>query len=321
MDAVVQRILGNVKLGEARSAGALTVLPLFGDLPLGPDYITLAEAMAVGALQVTELDEAGVVGRLTAHNAGKKPVLIIDGEELAGAKQNRVLNTSVLIAAGATIDLPVSCTERGRWAYSSARFEDSGNLLAHAVRARSHRSVTANVRGREAYASDQGAVWAGVEDMMRAAAVASPTHAMRDVVEHKRADVDGLVGGFVPEPEQRGLLALVGGRVVGFDLVSRPAAYAVLHERILGSYALEATLSDRTADPAADTKRAKAWMVSLADLESTVHDSPGMGRSHRFTAHGLAGAALTYRDAIVHAAFLTAAEPPQPPLRRQRPRL
>jgi hypothetical protein len=44
-------------------------------------------------------------------NRANKPVLLIDGEELAGAKQNRVLNTSILIKEVSETKIPVSCTE------------------------------------------------------------------------------------------------------------------------------------------------------------------------------------------------------------------
>ena len=42
-------------------------------------------------------------------------VLLYDGEELVGAKQNRILNVTVLVGAGATLPIPVSCVEQGRW--------------------------------------------------------------------------------------------------------------------------------------------------------------------------------------------------------------
>ena len=60
-------------------------------------------------------------------------ILLFDGEELKGAKQNRILNTTILIAAGTSLDVPVSCTEQGRWSYDSAEFGSSGSL-AHAGR-------------------------------------------------------------------------------------------------------------------------------------------------------------------------------------------
>jgi hypothetical protein len=36
-------------------------------------------------------------------------VLILDGEELVGTKQNRIVNTTILVAAGCEIVIPVSC--------------------------------------------------------------------------------------------------------------------------------------------------------------------------------------------------------------------
>ncbi len=49
--------------------------------------------------------------------------LIPEGEILMGAKQNRVINVTVLVAAGVKFVLPVSCVEAGRWRYKSRHFE------------------------------------------------------------------------------------------------------------------------------------------------------------------------------------------------------
>ena len=304
MNAVIQQILAGVTLGDPEPAGALTVVPIFGDLPLGPRYITLGEAIEAEVLDVTEIGEGGVVGTLRARNTGTKAVLIIDGEELRGAKQNRVLNTTVLIGAGSTVDLPVSCTERGRWRYESYLFTDSGHVAEHSVRAAARMSVTENVRESGRFHSDQGEVWNQVDCLAFAHAVQSPTAAMRDVIESRREAMESLVGSLDAEPGERGLLAVVDGVVLGFDLVSRPEAYARLHDRILRSYALEALRAQAKADPARDARAAKEWMVSLAEAEGTVHEAPGMGKTHRFTGPGIAGVGLTFRDAIVHAAFL-----------------
>ena len=52
-------------------------------------------------------------------------VLLYDGEELVGAKQNRILNVSVLVGAGAKMPIPVSCVEQGRWARSTLDFDSA----------------------------------------------------------------------------------------------------------------------------------------------------------------------------------------------------
>ena len=88
------------------------------------------------------MSEGGAVPMLKAHNRGAVGVLILDGEELVGAKQNRVLNTTVYIKPGQEIVIPVSCTEAGRWSYRRRSFGDSGYVAASAVRLVAQRSVT-----------------------------------------------------------------------------------------------------------------------------------------------------------------------------------
>ena len=57
-----------------------------------------------------------------ANNCLDKPVLILAGEEIVGAQQNRVSNTTVFIEAQTEIIIPVSCTEKGRWSSVSEEF-------------------------------------------------------------------------------------------------------------------------------------------------------------------------------------------------------
>jgi hypothetical protein len=68
-------------------------------------------------LRIEELHEAGSAPELRVVNEGALRVLILEGDELVGARQNRVVNSSVLVAAGSELVLPVSCVERGRWSY------------------------------------------------------------------------------------------------------------------------------------------------------------------------------------------------------------
>ena len=63
---------------------------------------------------IDELNDASVPD-LTVTNPGKTPLLLIEGEQFIGGKQNRTVNISVLVAAGATLKIPVSCLEAGRW--------------------------------------------------------------------------------------------------------------------------------------------------------------------------------------------------------------
>jgi hypothetical protein len=65
----------------------------------GPNYVTLDEALHAKTCEITEVSDHGSVPELRVVNRGLDPVLIVDGEELVGAKQNRVVNLTILVAA------------------------------------------------------------------------------------------------------------------------------------------------------------------------------------------------------------------------------
>lgn len=231
-----------MELGAFQSFENMAVFSLHFSGNGGPEYITLGEAMERGVLVVTEVSAGGLVPELMLENKGDFAFLILDGEELAGAKQNRVLNTTILVGPKSATKIPVSCTEHGRWSYVSNVFQESGNAMSPALRGINMRGVNSSLRAGRQYRGDQSAVWDGIDRMSVAADVQSATGAMRDVFEAKRAVLEHYLKSFTLETGQKGSLIFIGGEVAGLDFVSREQAYGVLHAKLIKSYAMEAML-------------------------------------------------------------------------------
>src|SRR6476469_7377273 len=119
--------LPEARVGDPIRHEALTVFLLFTEGGGAVNYLLADEAIAAGAVTVEEVGESGSVPDLLVENRGDSRVLFIEGEELRGAKQNRVLNTSVLVAARSKTKIPVSCVEQARWRYRSRQFGHGGS--------------------------------------------------------------------------------------------------------------------------------------------------------------------------------------------------
>ena len=65
---------------------------------------------------------------------------LVEGEHFLGGKQNRTVNTSVLVPALSDLEIPVSCLERSRWGRPRAARRDE-EFTAAAVRAANHAGV------------------------------------------------------------------------------------------------------------------------------------------------------------------------------------
>ena len=111
----LQRLLSRVQVDAPTSHRGLTVFPLRLTSTIGSvGALTLDEATARGNLVVQEWGK-GIVGRLSVHNRGTRPVFILEGESLVGGYQDRVVAESMIIAPGQRVVIPVYCSQRGRW--------------------------------------------------------------------------------------------------------------------------------------------------------------------------------------------------------------
>ena len=134
---IIKSFLEISKIARKQVHQNLIIFPLLAPDEIEPEYLILEQALDEDLIQITELDTQGSVPELKLNNLGKKSVLIIEGEELVGAKQNRIVNSSFLIAGKTEVVIPVSCVEQGRWSYRSETFA-SGKKIMHASLRREH---------------------------------------------------------------------------------------------------------------------------------------------------------------------------------------
>ena len=155
----IQSTLEHVQLGHPTTFRNLSIFPLQNPEAKPADYITLTEALKRETVEISEVSDHGQVPELLFDNHDDKPVLIVDGEELVGAKQNRVTNVTILAPAHARTIIPVSCVEAGRWDWSSSHFNVSERAHYSRGRAARHVNVAASMKATGTYGGNQGEVW------------------------------------------------------------------------------------------------------------------------------------------------------------------
>lgn len=295
--------------GEAVAHANLTLFPLRGEGPTIPRYVTLDQALAEGRFHIEEVSDAGSVPTLRAVNDGERPVLLLDGEELVGAKQNRVLNLSILVPAGRTLEIPVSCVEQGRWGYHSPRFSTSGAALHASARARTTRSVSESLHTRREARSDQVGVWADIAAKAGRMGVHSPTLAMADLYERHRTRVEDYLAALPAAAGQRGALFAIDGVPVGLDLFDSPDTLAALLPKLVRSYALDAIETAGAEHPPAEREVAVGFLDQVRAAKGEVFPAVGLGEDLRLEGPTLSGGALVLDGVLVHLCAFRGSDP------------
>jgi len=273
------------QLGDAVEHRGIVVTPLFPGRDPVAGYITLDEALPRG-LTIRETSDAGSVPELEVVNPLGEAVLLYDGEELVGAKQNRILNVSVLVGAGARLPIPVSCVEQGRWARSSVDFDSATHISHTHLRRRKAEILAAQPLARGVAQSE---VWQEVGEKQMRMSVDSPTGANRDTFEAYGARLRELEHAFPLEPGQCGAVLAIGGDLC-LDAVSRPGAFALLWPKLRAGYLLDAL--ERLDAAATPIERIAGFVGEVEAATVTRGPSAGLGEDVRLRGPGIVGSGL-----------------------------
>ena len=298
----IDELIAVLTVGSPARHRCLSVYPLISRGKCATAaYLVLDDALATGRFRVTEVSEGGSVPQLLAINGTDDPVFLLDGEELIGAKQNRVLNLSVMLAPNSKTEIPVSCVEAGRWRSESHAFRTAQRVHFARGRAQKMEQVSRSLCLNGEARSDQAAVWDAISTKSARMRVESPTGAMAALFESCDDDLRDCVDAIPIFDGQYGAAYAIGDSVAGIEAFDSDTTFQKLAPKLLASYALDAMELERTSEPP-DSRAVDTFIQSVCAAARQPTATVGIGKMVRLSAKTLVGAALEVGGRCAHLA-------------------
>jgi len=314
--SIITETLGDIRLDEPLAYRKLTVFPLTRPVDGPPEYLTLDQAMADSSIKIGEVSESGNVPEIRFQNTGSKPTLLVDGEEISGGKQNRILNISILAPAKETITIPVTCVEAGRWGRHDsgyrrerdrilrsrlrAEFEEADHIAFMRMRRVKHVAVTQSLKAAGSRYASQAEVWSEIEDLDGDMGTRSPTRAMRDSYEQRRQSLEEYVQALPMVKDQVGAAFALNNRLVGLDLFDHPHTLSRILPKLIRSHAMEALREPDTVAEVASVDAARDFIGEIVNATTTRYPAIGEGEDLRLESNQIVGGALEARARLIH---------------------
>ncbi|MCR4403385.1 MAG: hypothetical protein NUW12_11550 [Firmicutes bacterium] len=295
----ISSLVDTVKHGTPEQRLNLTLFPLFMECKTAVSYLLLDEALQRRVLVVMEVGEGGLVNAVMVENKSEQAVLILDGEELVGAKQNRMVNATLLVPPKSKIRVPVSCVERGRWQYGARTFEQTGIFGYATLRRQKAAQVGSSLRQGMAFTADQGAIWEEIDRKQARMHAHSATDAVHDIYVGFEEKLREYVEGLSPTDGQSGVAAFINGRFSCLDLFAPPDTLAKVWPKLIRSYAMEALELAQTKDGRL-TANMDQVLDAIKRMECQEYPSVGRGTDIRLRGKGLVGAGLVDEGQLLH---------------------
>jgi len=301
MNAATNPIPSNLTFGSPREFEGLDEIPIFsGATDRTMSYLTLDEALELKVAHITETSESGNVPELFFENLSAQAVFLMDGEELVGAKQNRVLNLSLMVSGQSKTVIPVSCVESGRWSFNKRDFSGSDRIHFSRGRARKMASVSESMSLHGMKRSNQGEVWSDIDAKFQRMKSRSSTSAMSDLFEQSNTKLNEYVDRFPQLDGQTGGFYFIHGIPIGFDLFDQPRTFGRLRSKIIKSYAIDAAEQPEMTSSDVDPIQATRFIESIQNGRWEKHAGTGLGSDLRMMTPSSTSAALVVDEITIH---------------------
>ena len=298
--SILQDIIpSSISLENLKRVKGLGVIPILTKEVIEiPAFETLETALKKGFARITETGPGGEVPFLLFENTSDNPVIILDGEEVVGGKQNRIVNATLVILGNATVKIPVSCIQAGRWRRERADFESAGSVFRARSRAVQKATVSTSVRESGGFRSDQSAVWDEVSTSLHELGVNSATSNFREGCEKVAHKLEKFVEAIRPVENQIGAIFINAQGVLGLEMLGTTALFSQVCDKVIKSFAFEVLGGPELSG--ASIEAATQWWDKTLKSRVTGHTSPGAGVDIRVGAEDLIGSGLFWNGVLVH---------------------
>lgn len=297
---VLNELLDSITVGPPQIFEEVQVFPLFSSRSESSSLLELDEALAKGLVEVTEVSDGGSVPKLNVINTSPRDLIIYDGQQLIGAKQNRTVNVTVVVAANSTLPIPVSCVEQRRWRYTSPSFASSAQFSYPSMRRSTHSEVTRSRESSGSFDANQARVWQDISAKAARMDVFSDTMSMSDIYESRAPESEVLKQAFKVEEKQVGYMAFIKGGFAGCDLFGSTEVCRGQMEKLLRGYYLDS----RDKGVAFEGVAVEEIFREVRAAEHREFETVGKGRERRFDAAHVQGSWKEVDGSIPHVTIL-----------------
>jgi len=286
------------------SVGSISVLQFKTANTSKMDMKTINELLEIKEVEISEVSTSGNVNTIIVNNMSPHFLFMMDGDILMGAKQNRILNTSVLVSPNSKINIPVSCVERGRWSNGSRVFQRSDYTVSPNFRARKSSSVNESFKRSKTYEANQNYIWNTVDYEMHNHKMNSPTSDYETVYRNLENEFKDKL---TPFKEANGAALFYGNRFLNADIFGTERLYLHYFDRILNAASVYLHNAVKYAPLSEQYAINKLYKNMYYAEESIVSKdkAAGEGIEKRFENDYTSGFELKYDDSLIHYTLLS----------------
>jgi hypothetical protein len=248
----------------------------------GSGVLTLDETIDNGHAEIQELENPDI-NEILLENKGDDPILLLDGEEMVGALQNRIIAMSNLVAARTSKTIPVICAEEGRW-------DEIGGFRTGYCSYPGIRAILALKKPQM-----QQNIWNEIDRKLTSTKTTSATSSMHDIYDGLQDEVARYVEDFRGlDNNTTGLIGVAGNRILGCDILSDPGTYGKFESKLIRSYVIDAIEHQRTSKGAVNVERFFKDTMLAADKQ--------LGKKVNFNIKGpgFVGQGITRHKDLIH---------------------
>lgn len=279
------KLHNDIRIGEPVFLRNLSIYAISGSSENGLEISSIDEIIKDARGRFSEL-ETPDINRLLFNNQGNHPVLMLDGEEITGSLQDRIIASSTLVEERSTRDIPVICAEEGRW-------DEIGGFQTGYCSYPRIRAILSRPGRKEN--GLQKTVWKEIERKLTATKTLSTTSSMHDIYDNLEDAVNRYLEGFRSlNHETIGFVGTAGRQILGCDIFSDPKTYKKFEQRLIRSYALDAIEYQKSSRGKIDVDN---FLQSV--LQSLERKKKKSGR-FSIKGDGLLGQGFIHKNRIIH---------------------
>ena len=198
-------------------------------------YLSFSEAIAKNQVQISEVNKEGLLTKLSVSNKSSDNIIILNGELIIGTqiRQDRIVDSTVLIPGYATVLINTFCGEQYRWSPRlSNKISTSESLYFSSGRANNAADINTKL-------SKQCRIWSEISEKISDFNVKSFTNSVDQIYKKKKVNVEEIVNFFKIPSEAVGIALGINHQLVNIDIFSNNCMLQIYLPKIIRSIALD----------------------------------------------------------------------------------